>query len=341
MTGQNKTEHVRNVIFRAILYGKYSPGDRVPAEREIAERMSISRITVRRALAKLEEAKILERVQGRGTFVSTALRGNPQKSDHVALLTSVSEPFALEFIRAVDGIVRKKSLLLVLRLTEEDPQKEEMAAIELVARGVRNLIVWPSGKGYASETFARLRVLGTNMVFFDRMIPGNYADYVGLDNRHAVQTLLERALKAGRRRFVLVSHSGLNADSDRQREEAFLALCNRRRLPHKLVRVPWRGGIEAALLRNRKKWFAALPCPAVICVNDAVAIAVRKVLCKASTAVYGIDGLPDAIAAGIPTYRQPMTQMARHAVRLLGEQQKKESRWKARRIYCKGCLVTQ
>jgi DNA-binding LacI/PurR family transcriptional regulator len=333
-----KTDSVRNAVFRAILHGEYAPGDRVPAEREMAARTATSRVTVRRAFGELSEAGILARVRGRGTFVATHARGHPKHAHQIALLASVRDPFALEFIRALEGELALRDALLILRLTGEDPAREEEAAIDLVAKGVRNLVVWPSGGRFASATFARLRVLGTNMVFFDRMLPGPYADYVGLDNRHAVRALMRHALERGERTFVFVSHEGLDADSDRQREEAFEAICVEGNVRHRVVRVPWRGNVREVIAENRHEWFSPARRVAAVCVNDAVALDVREVRGR-DAAIYGIDGLPAATVAGIPSIQQPMVDMARRAIALLASQRRKVDLWRARRLYCKGVLI--
>ena len=59
-------ERIRQDIFR----GTYSAGSRIPAEHELEIRYSVSRVTVRRALQELTAAGLLERKQGKGTFVS-------------------------------------------------------------------------------------------------------------------------------------------------------------------------------------------------------------------------------------------------------------------------------
>ncbi|OJF13595.1 GntR family transcriptional regulator [Couchioplanes caeruleus] len=46
-----------------------SPGDLVPAESALAEEFGVARMTVRAALNALEADGLIERVQGRGTFV--------------------------------------------------------------------------------------------------------------------------------------------------------------------------------------------------------------------------------------------------------------------------------
>jgi GntR family transcriptional regulator len=49
--------------------GEWKPGERIPAERELMELANISRATVRQALDSLVHKSLLEKVQGRGTFV--------------------------------------------------------------------------------------------------------------------------------------------------------------------------------------------------------------------------------------------------------------------------------
>src|SRR5947209_13245378 len=52
-----------------ILDGRLSAGTRLPTDEELATLYQISRDTVRQALALLADEGLIERVQGRGTFV--------------------------------------------------------------------------------------------------------------------------------------------------------------------------------------------------------------------------------------------------------------------------------
>lgn len=64
-------EQIRQLIVAALAEGEWRPGDALPSEAALAERFHASSGTVRRALDELTAANLVERRQGRGTFVAT------------------------------------------------------------------------------------------------------------------------------------------------------------------------------------------------------------------------------------------------------------------------------
>lgn len=61
---------LENVLREKISSGAFAPGERLPTESELIKQYGISRITVRQALGTLAEEGLIERQQGRGTFVA-------------------------------------------------------------------------------------------------------------------------------------------------------------------------------------------------------------------------------------------------------------------------------
>ncbi len=49
--------------------GSLSPGDRLPSENELSDRLHISNITIKRAMDELRRQGMIQRIQGRGSFV--------------------------------------------------------------------------------------------------------------------------------------------------------------------------------------------------------------------------------------------------------------------------------
>jgi len=339
MKEEDKTLLVRDVIFNAILNGKYDIGGRLPTEREISDQLDVSRVTARRAYSILEDAGILERRQGKGTYVAgVRCHGNSEHIDKVAFLTAIKDPFAMEFLESFQQELDSRDVLCILKITEQDPEKERKAAIGLVSKGIKNMVIWPS-RTFHCDTFARLRLLGTNMVFFDRMLPGEYADYVGLDNDDAVRCLVDDAVCGGASAMVFVSHSGLDADSDKQREAAFIKYAKFAGVAHSIGYVPWQGNIKAAAASQKEKWLSGSGKTAIICVNDLVAIDVKSVVGDKAV-VYGIDGLSQALDAGITTIKQPFAEMAKKCIELLCRQQKLSQKWNSKKVVIKGQIIT-
>jgi GntR family transcriptional regulator len=63
---------VAGTLRERILRGEFRPGAQLPTERELCGLFAVSRITVRRALQILEEEQLVDRHQGRGTYVAAA-----------------------------------------------------------------------------------------------------------------------------------------------------------------------------------------------------------------------------------------------------------------------------
>ena len=61
---------LRDLLRQDILMKVYKPGDKLPSERKLASDNNISVITARNALLELEEEGLIDRIQGKGTFVS-------------------------------------------------------------------------------------------------------------------------------------------------------------------------------------------------------------------------------------------------------------------------------
>ena len=62
--------------------GVYPVGSRIPPEHELEKLYLVSRVTVRRALAELTSEGLLERKQGKGTFVASPRGSLPLKNLH-------------------------------------------------------------------------------------------------------------------------------------------------------------------------------------------------------------------------------------------------------------------
>jgi GntR family transcriptional regulator len=61
---------IKEILFERIQSAEWQPGSFIPTETELCQSFNVSRITIRRALSDLVAEGYLERISGRGTFVS-------------------------------------------------------------------------------------------------------------------------------------------------------------------------------------------------------------------------------------------------------------------------------
>jgi GntR family transcriptional regulator len=109
---------LENVLREKITSGAFESGERMPTESELIEQFGVSRITVRQALQSLNDDGLIERQQGRGTFV-TGRRSKKRKFTGVIHLTgSLDELIEM----GMDTPVK----VLEMNRVEADPHEAEL-----------------------------------------------------------------------------------------------------------------------------------------------------------------------------------------------------------------------
>ena len=62
---------IQHLIRHRIHSGVYRPGTQIPSEHDLCQELAVSRVTLREALRELVRERLLVKVQGKGTFVSS------------------------------------------------------------------------------------------------------------------------------------------------------------------------------------------------------------------------------------------------------------------------------
>jgi GntR family histidine utilization transcriptional repressor len=70
MSAKPRYQQLKDLIIDRIATGELRPNDRVPSEHELVDAMNVSRMTANRALRELHDEGYVERIAGRGTYVS-------------------------------------------------------------------------------------------------------------------------------------------------------------------------------------------------------------------------------------------------------------------------------
>lgn len=97
--------NIRDLILREL-----KPGDRIPSETEICNEYSVSRAVVRQAMTALEFEGLLEKIQGRGTFVADG----PLRHDSVRQAWPSDRNLALYSLVSLDVVEADEHIAIPL-----------------------------------------------------------------------------------------------------------------------------------------------------------------------------------------------------------------------------------
>lgn len=102
-----KYQQITEWIQNQIACGKLSNGDRLESEHELSARFQLSRQTVRHALLELEEAGIVSRVKGSGTYIQYGTGSTEPLSQTVTIISTYADSYI--FPKLLQVMVRRLS----------------------------------------------------------------------------------------------------------------------------------------------------------------------------------------------------------------------------------------
>ncbi len=114
---------VMSVLEARIHSGELRPQMRLPSEGDLAREFGVSRGTVREALRELETAGLIERHQGKGSFVSDSTGSRPAPIKYTGLLEDLYDQVRKVQVRSVEleTTVGPPAILAALQLPDGTP----------------------------------------------------------------------------------------------------------------------------------------------------------------------------------------------------------------------------
>ena len=211
-----KHRRVYDALTLQIESGRLKQGDRLPSEAELVRTFGVSRITVGRAVRDLQQAGVVERRAGSGSYVKTA---PPSDGLSIGLLipdlgeTEIFEPICQGMMTSP---LASRHALLWGSAIRTGASKEERAwqlCRQYIDRKVSGVFFAPLEltirKDDINERIVRaLDEAGIPVVLLDRpALPYPqrwHHDLVGIDNRRAAYLVTEHLLGLGSRRVAFV-----------------------------------------------------------------------------------------------------------------------------------------
>ena len=211
---------------------------RLPTEKEITERFFVSRITARRALDPLEDAGIVVRISGKGTFVrkGAAISSGPaalyKTIPMIALVMGGYGPsFGMDILNAVVRRAEEQRVHVIVKDTGNDQAAEFKALEALKQSGVDGIIVQPAHGETYSQWLVNAIYDRYPIVMIDRYMPGIDAPFVGVDDAQLAEAAVRHLLDAGHRNIALITLEDEKTSTLKARMDGFRRAMERAGIP--------------------------------------------------------------------------------------------------------------
>jgi LacI family transcriptional regulator len=281
---------------------------------------AVSDATARRVLSAVDK------LHYSGNSIAKALRQN--STGNIGMLVpSISNPFFTALVGQVELNLAQEGLNLFLCDSRNQVDVEAARLRSLTQGSVDGILVSPVDEHRSRDGLQRASEI-VPIVQIDRRVESVDTDWVGLDDAHAMRTITHHLLERGVKTAAFVT-AIMGSSSARDRLNAARSSCAAVgiRMPEDLTldgdfSLEWGETAADRLLALPVK----LP-DAIICSDDLIAVGLSRRLAERGVSVPGdvlITGFDDIDYASfnvpsLTTLRQPLSQIAAEAVRLLRE----------------------
>lgn len=246
-----------------ITSGEFGQKGMIPTERELCEQYNISRITVIKALDILETEGLIERQQGRGSFVKEI---NEKEPEHIKMTQMVafvcgflSHPFQASILVGLAGVLARNGISLQVFGSVDNSDTEVETLNEALAREVNGFIVLPWA-GYQNTAFFQgLLAKGVPIVMVDRYYPNLCVDYVVHDGWRGGYELTTNLIQQGHKKIAFAISDEVLPTSVHDRLSGYRDALEKNGLPYDenlvwlnvtMPTQPWRKHITQDILEK-------------------------------------------------------------------------------------------
>ncbi len=192
---------------------------RIDTETKLAERFQVGVSTIKRALNELVVQGLIQRVPGKGTFVSerhaddasTRLTASESESHGVVgvVIPGIGDPFATRMLGGILTGLHEAGQLALVGFSD-DQQDRESNALRKMRKHVDGLIVFPAEGEMYNDELLRLKVDRFPFVVLDRGLPGIDVPCVASNHSEITRRATRFLIDRGHQEVVFVAASSLH-----------------------------------------------------------------------------------------------------------------------------------
>jgi LacI family transcriptional regulator len=302
--------------------------------KDIAQATNLSTATVSRALRGFSNVdgstteKVLKTARELGySGNDSALAFRTQKTRNVGMVVpSTSNPFFLMLVEHVESCLAQIGYNLFLTDSRNNPDIEAEKLHKFVQSNVAGILISPTRSNSNIELIRHLSE-SRNLVQLDRFVDAPGLPWAGLDDQHAMETLVKHAISRKAKTVAFVTATK-NSSSAKLRLKYMISEAKKYGLTFSKKNIfdgeftiEW--GKEAAQLIYNSRDIPNI----IICSDDMIALGLISHLIKlgikipGDVLVTGLDDIPfsSVFSPTLTTIKQPTDEIAKIAVKILLE----------------------
>ncbi|WP_019638117.1 GntR family transcriptional regulator [Paenibacillus fonticola] len=209
MKEQPLYKQIQEKIKEQVRLGILRPGDRVGSEKELSQLYRVSQITTKNALIGLAEEGWVNRIQGKGTFVSpqsAQMRPAPASPTLIGVIfPSMKTRVDQQLLNFIEQYAYEEGFQILLRITRESAEGETQSVRQLMDMGIKGLIIFPTEAEIYNETIIQLSFDKFPVVLIDRFFKNIRVSRVTTDNIQGTFDAITYLLNKGHRHIAYIS----------------------------------------------------------------------------------------------------------------------------------------
>ena len=197
--------------YEKIMNGQLKEGQQIHTDKEIMDIFFVSRITAKAAIEMLVERGLVQRIPGKGSFVTKtpvvhSRTQSPSKLIGV-ILCDIDHSFGFDILKGIEEEASRRNIHIIFKRTFESSKVENDVIQSMVQLGVNGIIIqMVHGETYSNEIL-KYYLNGLPMVLIDRHMDKTRVPFVTTDNKVSAAKMVTYLLENGYKNISFFSAS--------------------------------------------------------------------------------------------------------------------------------------
>lgn len=274
---QRKCDRLSDILRNQIVTRQLVPGSKLMSESELCFAYDMSRQAVRQAIEILRNERLVQTIQGSGTYVSGDSPAEQRSSSDISVILPFDDDYIFgSIISGIQSTLSKRGYVMQMFITHNSRYEEEAALTSVLNKPPAGIIIDPAKSlcpRLHDELYQRIKDMEIPCISMNCPVPGFDFPQVSMDDVASGEIATNYLISNGHRNICFLCNS--DSTPGQLRRKGFL----REMSKHGLSELVWdtinfssddeadlfSGMFDELILRRFQN------CTAAICFNDRVA----------------------------------------------------------------------